>query len=62
MLFRSIVEFDGTNWIVSFNSQNHSAEEYLTNAFTNIQYKWTGTQWVKSYEGEWPAGVWTVVL
>lgn len=57
-----IVEFDGTNWIVSFNSQNHSAEEYLTNAFTNIQYKWTGTQWVKSYEGEWPAGVWTVVL
>ena len=34
----------------------------MTNAFTNIQYKWTGKQWIKSYEGEWTAGSWTIVI
>jgi hypothetical protein len=57
-----IIEYNGTNWIVSFNSQTQSNEQYVTNGFTNIQYKWTGTQWVKSYEGQWAAGTWTVVL
>lgn len=57
-----IIEYDGTDWTVAFNSNNHNNEEFMTNAFTNIQYKWTGKQWVKSYEGEWPAGSWTIVI
>ena len=57
-----IIEYNGTNWIVSFNSTNHNNDEYMTNSFTGIQYKWTGTQWIKSYEGEWFAGTWTIVI
>ena len=57
-----IIEYNGTDWTVAFNSTNHNNEEFMTNAFTNIQYKWTGKQWVKSYEGEWFAGSWTIVI
>lgn len=57
-----IIEYDGSSWNVSFFSQNHPNDEYVTNGFTNIQYKWTGKQWIKSYEGEWPAGTWTIVI
>ena len=57
-----IIEYDGSDWVVSFNSSNHNDNEFMTNAFTNIQYKWTGKQWIKSYEGEWTAGSWTIVI
>ena len=57
-----IIEYDGTDWNVSFNSGVHNNEEYMTNGFTNIQYKWTGNQWIKSYEGEWTSGSWTIVI
>ena len=57
-----IVEYNGSAWIVSFDSENVSSQAYVTNGFTNIQYKWTGSSWVKSYEGTWAAGTWTLVL
>lgn len=57
-----IIEYDGSNWIVSFNAETTNSIAYVTNAFTNIQYKWSGTQWVKSYEGSWAPGLWTLVL
>ena len=57
-----IIEYDGTDWVVSFDSETQSNEEYMTNSFTNIQYKWTGSRWVKSYEGEWLSGTWTIVI
>jgi hypothetical protein len=36
--------------------------EYVTNITTSIQYRWTGTEWVKSYEGLYPGGEWSLVL
>lgn len=57
-----IISYDGTKWSVSWASEGITKIEYVTNLNTGIQYKWTGTQWQKSYEGEYPAGTWALVL
>jgi hypothetical protein len=58
-----IVEYDGTRWQVSFDSTSSPDNiQYVTNITTEIQYKWTGTAWVKSYQGLYPGGTWSLVL
>jgi hypothetical protein len=58
-----IVEYDGTRWIVSFDSENSPDNiQYVTNITTSIQYEWTGTAWIKSYQGLYPGGTWSLVL
>ena len=57
-----IVEYNGTNWQVAFDSSSDSGVHYMTNTNTGLQYKWTGTEWVKSYEGEYRAGDWSIVI
>lgn len=57
-----IIEFDGSHWIVSFDSEATSTLQYVSNLTTGVQYKWNGNQWLKSYEGEYKEGTWTLVL
>lgn len=58
-----IIEYDGTDWIVTFGSATNTTNiQYVTNITTNLQYLWTGSQWVKSYEGLYPGGEWSLVL
>jgi hypothetical protein len=58
-----IVEYDGQRWLVSFDSENSPDNiQYVTNETTEIQYKWTGEAWVKSYQGLYPGGKWSLVL
>jgi hypothetical protein len=57
-----IIEFDGTDWSVVFDSQASTSVEYVSNLNTGTQYKWDGDQWVKSWEGEYKNGTWTLVL
>lgn len=57
-----IIEYNGVNWWVSFNSNQITSTEYVTNLNTAIQYRWDGTQWIKSIQGHYPAGRWTLVL
>jgi hypothetical protein len=57
-----IIEFDGTTWNVVFDSQEITSIEYVSNLTTSLQYKWTGSRWVRSYEGEYKAGRWSLVL
>ena len=58
-----IIEYDGERWIVAFNSTNSPNNiQYVTNITTEIQYRWTGTSWVKSYQGLYPGGQWRIVL
>jgi hypothetical protein len=58
-----IVEYDGQRWIVSFDSENSPNNlQYVTNINTEIQYRWTGEAWVKSYQGLYPGGQWSLVL
>lgn len=57
-----IIEFDGSEWVVAFDSQNSSDAEVVTNITTSIQYKWTGETWLKSYQGLYAGGEWNIVL
>ena len=58
-----IVEYDGQRWIVSFDSDNSPNNvQYVTNITTSIQYQWTGSTWIKSYQGLYPGGAWSLVL
>lgn len=57
-----IIEYDGTQWSVVFDSQGASSIQYVSNLNTGIQYKWNFDQWVKSWEGEYKNGLWTLVL
>jgi hypothetical protein len=57
-----IIQYDGIRWNVAFDSSADTGIHYLTNTNTGIQYKWTGETWVKSYEGEYKAGDWQLVI
>ena len=57
-----IIQWDGTQWNVAFDSSSVSDIQYFTIATTNIQYKWTGKNWLKSYEGEYRPSNWRVVI
>lgn len=57
-----IIEYDGTMWQTSFDSRGETAIQFVTNINTSVQYRWTGQEWIKSYEGLYPGGEWSLVL
>jgi hypothetical protein len=57
-----IIQYDGSNWTVVFNSTAITSTQYVTNDFTSKQFKWTGSAWISSYEGEYNPGYWRLVL
>jgi len=57
-----IIEYNGVDWQVAFDSSAETGVHYMTNSNTGLQYKYTGTEWVKSYEGEYRAGDWSIVI
>jgi hypothetical protein len=58
-----IVEYDGSRWIVVFDSSNSNVNtQYVTNLTTELQFEWTGSSWIKSYQGLYPGGTWSLVL
>ena len=57
-----IIEYDGSKWNVVFNASDTSGHEYVTNVTTNLQYIWTGEEWLRSYEGLYTGGEWSIVL
>jgi hypothetical protein len=57
-----IIEFDGSVWQVVFDSENENSTEYVTNTLTGVQYRWTGSEWVKSVEGVYRGGEWSLII
>jgi len=67
-----IIQYDGTDWSVDFDASANNGIHYVSNTKTGIQYKWTGAinedmptntgEWIKSYEGEYTAGLWSILL
>lgn len=58
-----IIEYDGTRWTIYFDSTSSPDNiQYVTNITTSIQYEWTGSSWIKSYQGLYPGGQWSLVL
>ena len=58
-----IVEWDGSEWTVVFDASTYNDDEvpYITNLNTGVQYKWTGTEWILSFEGEYRNGSWRII-
>ena len=58
-----IIEYDGSAWKKVFDASHpDSTQQYVTNPNTGIQYRFNGSEWVKSYEGVYTAGNWSIVL
>jgi hypothetical protein len=60
-----IVEYDAdsASWYVSFDSQVSTTVEYVTNLTTSIQYRYTPDGvWMKSYEGWYAQGDYSIVI
>lgn len=57
-----IIEYTNNYWKVVFRAAGQSAGQYVTNITTGIQYEWNGESWVKSYQGVYPGGTWSLVL
>ena len=59
-----IIEYNGTTgqWEVSFDSEDATTVEYVTNLTTNIQYRYTDGIWMKSYEGWYDQGDYSIVI
>jgi hypothetical protein len=59
-----IVQYNAAEdeWDKVFDASTVSTTQYVTNTFTGIQYKWTGSEWVKSIDGLHRAGRWTLII
>ena len=61
-----IIEYDGVQneWFVSFDASASSGVEYVTNLTTSIQYRYSSNDeiWVKSYDGFYAEGDYSIVI
>ena len=57
-----IIQFDSGQWNVVFRASTTQSLQFVSNLTTGLQYRWTGEIWVKSYEGLYPGGEWSLVL
>jgi hypothetical protein len=57
-----IIEYDGARWRINFYSGNETAVQYVTNLTTEVQYRWAESMWMKSYEGWYDQGDYSIVI
>ena len=61
-----IVEYDSDlgEWFVAFDSMESDNVEFVTNLTTNIQYRYVPQEgiWMKSYEGFYGEGDYSIVI
>ena len=61
-----IIQYDGDTgqWFVAFNSEASTTPQFVTNLATNIQYRFVKDEnvWMKSYEGWYDQGNYSIVI
>ncbi len=61
-----IIQFDADTgqWFVSFDSQASTTVQFVTNLTTNVQYRYVNADgmWMKSYEGWYNQGDYSIVI
>lgn len=59
-----IVEYDGATqqWFVAFNSIEAANVQFVTNLTTQVQYRFADKSWMKSYEGWYEEGDYSIVI
>src|SRR6056300_217451 len=55
-----IIEWNGTNWEVIFDASTITVLTHVTDLNTGVQYKWNGSEWLLSFEGEFRKGTWKI--
>jgi hypothetical protein len=53
-----IIQYNGSKWSVVFDASTISINKYVTNTYTNKQYKWNGKTWSSTHEGTYNPGYW----
>jgi hypothetical protein len=59
-----IIEYDSGQWVVDFDSVGASNVEFVTNLTTNVQYRYVPADgmWIKSYDGFYEEGDYSIVI
>jgi hypothetical protein len=59
-----IIEYRNGQWTVSFDSENSTDYQYVTNLTTTVQYKYDFNvrEWAKSVEGVYSFNNWSIVI
>ena len=57
-----VIEWDGTAWQTVIDSTDSTNGINQKNLATGVIYTWTGTDWIKAYEGEYSHGTWLILL
>jgi len=57
-----IIEYNGAEWIVSFNSSEVTVSQYVVNLSDSQHYRFDGEQWVYTYLAEYNPGYWRVSI
>ncbi len=56
-----VIEYNGSSWIVSFDSASNSNAVVL-NITTGLLYEWRNSQWISAVEGTYQNGWWRIYL
>ena len=59
-----IIEYNGTDWVKSFDASANDTREYVTNTTTSQQFKFDAKDksWTDTYQGIYEAGYWRMEL
>jgi hypothetical protein len=57
-----IIEYSSGAWSVAFDSSDLTDIQYVTNLSTNVQYRYTEGIWMKSWEGWYGQGDYSIVI
>lgn len=55
-----VIEFNGVNWVVVFDSRTSTGKNYLINNSDSTQYMFDGTNWAYTYYGTYAPGYWRI--
>ncbi len=55
-----IIEFNGINWVVSFDSRSAFGLNYVVNNQNGSQYTFDGVNWTYTYYGQYSPGYWRI--
>ena len=56
----NILEYDSNTWSVAFTTSSNT--EYVSSSISGTQFKWTGSEWLDSYQGQYRAGYFRLIL
>jgi len=57
-----IIEYNGSNWVVSLDASVTGVTHYVTNAFTSQQFKLVDNEWEDTFQGIYESGYWRLEL